>query len=158
MNYQPKFLGGYLPEKEAIQIVDMVDDEEVNKFKDPGNSHYNQKLQRQNLLWNFHFQICFEKLTICSLFSLLMCALDAASQLWFLALFPLENARLEDHDRKIIFCLITCLLLFLRTLSVPSVSASLPVSGCGWSPKRRRGWRGKQPEMILNERQQGKEP
>ena len=88
-----------------------------------------------------------KKITICSLFSLLMCALDAASQLWFLALFPLENARLEDHNRKIIFCLITCLLLFLRTLSVPSVSASLPVSSCGWSPKRRRGWRGKQPEM-----------
>ena len=46
-----KSLGRFnLPEKEAIQIVDMVDDEEVNKFKDPGNSHYNQKLQRQNLL------------------------------------------------------------------------------------------------------------
>ena len=148
MNYQPKIFGCYLPEKEAIQIVDMVDDEEVNKFKDPGNSHYNQKLQRQNLFWNFHLCIFLKKkITICSLFSLLMCALDAASQLWFLALFPLENARLEDHNGRIIFCLITFLLLFLRTLSVPSVSASLPVSGCGWSPKRRIGWRGKQPEM-----------
>ena len=61
MNYQPKIFGCYLPEKEAIQIVDMVDDEEVNKFKDPGNSHYNQKLQRQNLFWNFHLCIFLKK-------------------------------------------------------------------------------------------------
>ena len=46
--------GGYLPGNIAIHIVDVVDKKEVGEFKDPGNSHNNQKLQRQNLTSKFY--------------------------------------------------------------------------------------------------------
>ena len=46
--------GGYLPGNVTIQIVDVVGKKEVDEFKDPGNSHYNQKLQRQNLTSKFY--------------------------------------------------------------------------------------------------------
>ena len=45
--------GGYLPYNIAIHIVDVVNKKEVDEFKDPGNSHYNQKLQRQHLMSKF---------------------------------------------------------------------------------------------------------
>ena len=49
----------------------MVGKKEVEKFKDPGNSHYDQQLQGQNLSQNFHLRI-FVGIKNHHLFSLLM--------------------------------------------------------------------------------------